>query len=80
MRLHQKSGFGPPSFTQWHFLASLSTAAILLTTPGGIFAKPVLCIRGVVEVDLRNLRLDQGPHTPSMLSMHEAQNVKSEEI
>lgn len=51
----EESYFSPPSFTQWHFLASLSTTAILLTTPGGIFAKPVLCIRGVVEVDLRNL-------------------------
>lgn len=56
----------PSSLSQRHLLSRLGTGPVDLAPPGPVLAEARLGIGGVVEVDLRDLCLDESPDTPGI--------------
>lgn len=54
----------PPSLPQGHLFARLRPGAVLLPAPGVVLPEATLGVRSVVEVDLRDLGLDEAPNSP----------------
>lgn len=54
----------PALFTERHFFTGLLATTVHLPLPCPVLTQSCFGVASVVEVDLRNLGLDEGPHTP----------------
>jgi len=59
----------PSSLAKGQFFAFLGSTAVLFAAPGVVFTEAVFGVGGVVEVDLRNLCLDECPDAPALVSI-----------
>lgn len=54
----------PSSLPQRHHIARSRPAAVNFASPGEVLAKADFGVRGIVEIDLRDLSLDESPDAP----------------
>lgn len=56
----------PSSLPQGHFIPCLGSTAVIFASPGEVLPETELGVGGVIEIDLRDLGLDESPDAPEI--------------